>query len=615
MTPELHFLNGLDYFVLVVYMLMILFAGIYVAKFNKATTDYFKGDGKIPWQLSAMSLFISGFSAYMFVGAAGLTYKNGLGAFFLFTFAFPAYMLGYFIFGPLWRRTRLDTPLQFVTKRFSKGTTYFYTLMAVLPNTLVLGIMIYTLCIFISTALGISNLNFDLGFAVLNGFEMTILVTGIFITIYTTLGGLWAVMVTDGIQMIIVVLVSIVMIPMAFLLLGDGNILEGVSRLKLEAPEGYFDLNLDGKPFLFWPSWFVYIIFGYNVHWHIAQRYYSVPDERDTRKMAMWCGVLSLIMPVMWLLPVAVSPILFPNIEQMWPELADPTEASFITVALAILPHGMLGLLAAAILAATMSSTDTLFNWLSAVMTKDIFVPIMEKTTGRVPREKIQLWFGKATVAALGIISIWVAFNVQRFGGAFEVSLRANSLYKHTLFLPVFLGLLMTRTPWWSAMASVAVGMVTVLGVGVFASIATGVGLSPMNILFADVEAHWFGFTLYRYELNAILGLSSAAIVFLTSRFFDNRQGEFGTRIRAFEKDLRTPAYAESEARVGPEGLMAYKLMGYLSLVLGALLIIFTFLTLERSGWLNTVTGTLAIALGAGILAAVHRYEKKHLQR
>lgn len=611
MTPELHFLNGLDYFVLVVYMLMILFAGIYVAKFNRATTDYFKGDGKIPWQLSAMSLFISGFSAYMFVGAAGLTYKNGLGAFFLFTFAFPAYLLGYYIFGPLWRRTRLDTPLEFVTKRFSKGTTYFYTLMAVLPNTLVLGIMIYTLCIFISTALGISNLSFDLGFTVLNGFEMTILVTGVFITVYTTLGGLWAVMVTDGIQMIIVVLVSIVMIPMAFLLLGDGNIIEGVSRLRLEAPEGYFDLHLEGKPFLFWPSWFVYIIFGYNVHWHIAQRYYSVPDERDTKKMALWCGVLSLIMPIMWLLPVAVAPILFPDIGSMWPELADPAEASFITVALAILPHGMLGLLAAAILAATMSSTDTLFNWLSAVMTKDIFVPIMEKTTGRIPREKVQLWFGKACVAALGIISIWVAFNVQRFGGAFEVSLRANSLYKHTLFLPVFLGLLMTRTPWWSAMASVGVGMITVLAIGVYASIATDLPLSPMNILFANVETEWFGFTLYRYELNAILGLSAAAIVFLGSRFFDNRSGAFGDRIRAFEKDLQTPAYSESKGHVGHEGLMAYKLMGYLSLVLGGLLILFTFLTLDRSGWLNAVTGALAIAIGLGILGAVHLYEKR----
>lgn len=615
MVPELHFLNHLDYLVLVVYMLLILFAGLYVAKFNKATSDYFKGDGKVPWQLSAMSLFISGFSAYMFVGAAGMTYKNGLGAFFLFSFALPAYMLGFFIYGPLWRRTRLDTPLQFVTKRFSKGTTYFYTLMAVLPNTLVLGIMIYTLCIFISTALGISNMTFDLGFTVLSGFELTILVTGIFIAAYTTFGGLWAVMVTDGIQMIIVVLVSIVMIPMAFLLLGDGSILDGVTRLKLEAPEGFFDLNLEGKPFLFWPSWFVYIIFGYNVNWHIAQRYYSVPDERDTKKMALWCGALSLIMPIMWLLPVAVSPILFPNIAEMWPELADPTEASFITVALAVLPHGMLGLLAAAILAATMSSTDTLFNWLSAVLTKDIFVPVMEKTTGRIPREKAQLWFGKACVAALGVISIWVAFNVQRFGGAFEVSMRANSLYKHTLFVPVFLGLLLTRTPWWSAMAAVAGGMVTVLGIGIYATLSTGLSFTPMNILFADVETQWFGFTLFRYELNAILGLSIAAAIFLLSHFFDNRSGAFGERIRAFEKDLKTPAYSDRKALVGPEGLMAYKLMGYLSLVLGGLLILFTFLTLERAGWLNTITGILALAMGGGILAAVHRYEKRVLGR
>jgi Na+/pantothenate symporter len=163
------------------------------------TSDYFKGGGHIPWKLSMVSLFISGFSAFMFVGAAGITYGNGGGAVLLFSFALPAYMLGAWIFGPRWRRTRLDTPLQFLTRRFSQGTPpTFYTMLAVVPNTLVLGIMIYTLCIFSSTALGISERTFDLGIVTLSGFELTLLVTGLVIVIYTTLGGLWAVMVTDG---------------------------------------------------------------------------------------------------------------------------------------------------------------------------------------------------------------------------------------------------------------------------------------------------------------------------------------------------------------------------------------------------------------------------------
>ncbi|MEX0326184.1 MAG: hypothetical protein AB3N33_08870, partial [Puniceicoccaceae bacterium] len=142
--PELSFLNRLDFTVVGLYMLAVLGVGFYVARFNKATTDYFKGGGHIPWKMSMLSLFISGFSAFMFVGAAGITYGNGGGAILLFSFALPAYLIGAWVFGWRWRRTRLDTPPPFLTRPYSQGTTYFYTILAGVPNTPVLGIMIYT---------------------------------------------------------------------------------------------------------------------------------------------------------------------------------------------------------------------------------------------------------------------------------------------------------------------------------------------------------------------------------------------------------------------------------------------------------------------------------------
>ena len=70
---ELSHLNAVDYFVLVLYMIMVIGVGIYVSRFNKKTADYFKGGGYIPWGLSMISLFVSGFSAFMFVGASGFT--------------------------------------------------------------------------------------------------------------------------------------------------------------------------------------------------------------------------------------------------------------------------------------------------------------------------------------------------------------------------------------------------------------------------------------------------------------------------------------------------------------------------------------------------------------
>ncbi|MDQ8198020.1 Na+:solute symporter [Pelagicoccus enzymogenes] len=610
--PELHFLNALDYTILGGYMVMIVAIGIYVARFNKKTTDYFKGGGHIPWQLSMVSLFISGFSAFMFVGASGITYKNGGGAILLFSLALPAYLLGYYVFAIRWRRTRLDTPLQFLTRRFSRETTYFYTLLAVVPNTLVLGIMVYTLCIFTSTALGISEQVFNLGLFTIKGFELSILITGSVIVIYTTLGGLWAVMVTDGIQFLIVLLVTLIITPLSYSYIGDGSIIDGLKRIASDTPDGYFDINLEGKPLLFWPVYFVYIIFGYNVNWHIAQRYYSVADERDTRKMALWCAGLSFVLPMLWILPIFTTPIIFPDIASLWPSLTSPEEASFVTLALAVLPHGMLGLLTAAIFAATMSSTDTLFNWLGAVLTKDVYVPLTTSLKGRAPSERTQLWFGKASVACLGLFSIFVALNIKRFGGAFDVYMKAESLYKITLFVPVFFGLLYTRTPWWSAIASVSAGVLGVFFVGIAAASGAEDGITVMNVLFADIQASWFGFELTRYELNAIVGILASGSVFLATAFFDKREGAFKKRIESFETDLKTPAHAEPDAKIGPEGLIAYKLLGYLSLLIGAVLLLVTFLTLERSGWLNTIAGLISATIGITIVKAVRQYQARH---
>ena len=610
--PELSFLNRLDFSVLGLYMLAVLGVGFYVARFNKKTTDYFKGGGHIPWKMSMLSLFISGFSAFMFVGAAGIAYGNGGGALLLFSFALPAYLLGAWVFGPRWRRTRLDTPLQFLTRRFSQGTTYIYTVLAVVPNTLVLGIMIYTLCIFSSTAMGISENTYDLGLFSCNGFQLTILVTGLVIVAYTTLGGLWAVMVTDAVQFLVVLLITVIMTPLAFAHLGGGNPIAGIGQLFANAPEGYFAINLEGKPFLFWPTWFIYIIFGYNVNWHIAQRYYSISDERDTRKMAVWCGVLSFVLPMLWILPILTTPILFPNINELWPTLAAPSEASFVTLALAILPHGMLGLLTAAIFAATMSSTDTLFNWLGAVLTKDVYVPVTTRLRKKEPSERTQLWVGKTFVGLLGITAIWVAFNVQRFGGAFDVYMKAESLYKITLFVPVFVGLLYTRTPWWSAAAAVLAGVIGVLGVGVAAALQTEGSLTTMNVLFADIQATWLGFELTRYELNAIVGLITSGTVFFLSAFFDKRDGAFKGRIESLEHDLRTPAYKDIHDRIRPEGLQAYRLMALLSIGLGIFLLILCFPTLGDGGWLNAVAGSLSLGIGILTFVTVKRYAAVH---
>ncbi len=136
-----------------------------------------------------------------------------------------------------------------------------------------------------------------------------------------------------------------------------------------------------------------------------------------------------------------------------------------------------------------------------------------------------------------------------------------------------------------------------------------------MNILFADIKVTWFGFDLTRYELNAFVGIFVTGTVFLGSAFFNKREGDFKASIESFETDLRTPAYSDPDTKISAEGLKSYRLMAWLAILIGIILIPITFFSLERNGWLNAVAGSLAIGIGFAILKAVSRYERVHIHR
>ncbi len=611
--PDLRHLNVLDYAVVAVYLGMVVVVGLYVARFNRKTSDYFKGGGHIPWRLSAISLFVSGFSAYMFVSAAGLTYRNGLAALILSSLPGPAYLLGYFVYGRLWRRSRLDSPMQFLTRRYSPGTTYFYTLLSVVPNVLILGVLIYTMCIFVTATLGLRQATFDLGLMRLNGFQLTLLATGLVMVFYTLLGGLWAVMVTDALQFVVLFLVTLLVLPAAYVFLGEGNVAAGVARLAREAPEGFFSLTFTDRPPLFWLAFLINIVLGYNVNWHVAQRYYSVPDERDTKKMALWGAGLSLVLPLMWLAPVLAARVLFPDLAATWPEagLAEPTETAFVSLAMAVLPHGLLGMMVAAIFAATMSSVDTTFNWLAAVLTKDAFVPLGRRLRGRVPSDRAQLAVGKGSVAVLGGLAIGVAFVMERNVGAFDAYLSVNSLYNAPMFIPVMLGLVYRRTPWWSAMAAFAVGVAAVVVGSLAANLWQGLPVDSFDAFFVPITLEVLGVDLTRYELNTLVGVVASTGVFFASTLAHRRRGAFAQRIESLERDLRTPAIAAGE-KLDLRGLYAYRLAGWLSVGLGGLLLTLALPGFESGGpALNVAAGLLALALGLGVVGWTRRFRRR----
>ena len=582
---EMKTLNAIDYSLVALYMVIVVVTGIYLSRYVKKTDDYFKAGGKVPWLMAGLSNFVSGYSAFMFVAAAGFTYKNGLAAVLIFTSAFWAYWLGFFIYGVRWRRTRITSPMEILSRRYSPSTTYYYTLLSIIPGIIGLGMGTYTLCIFISTALGFNSLTLTIAGLQVTGFQLTMVIVGIVMIVYTAFGGFWAAIISDVIQFLITLIMTLAVFPLALLFLGEGNLLVGVQRLIGGSPEGYFSpLQSDHSPFFF-GAYFLNVFMGYNVGWQIAQRYYSVPDERDTRKMAVLCSTLSLVAPLLWILPVMISRQVFPHIAELWPQFADPTEASFVSIALLVLPHGLIGIVVSAILAATMGQANDTFNWLAAVLTKEIYVRLKRRFSLREATDRAQVIVAKLIIIIAGLLGISVALYIPRFGGAFEFALYFYGIFGPPFMLPVMIGLVYTRTPWWSAIASSAAGLVAEL------IVLAVIGSNHPN----------------RYELLVFTGLIVSGGIFVLSRQFPNKKKEDDHRLELLRRDLATPVYAEDRS-FDPSGFSAYRIVGIVAMILGGILTLLVFYPSSASDRLvNFLCGAFTLSIGLVLTYALRQ--------
>lgn len=583
--PTFNTVNSADYALIALYFAIIIGVGFYAARKNKSTDDYFKAGGQVPWVLAGLSNWVSGFSAFMFVAAAGYTYRVGLGSIIVFTMATWTYLIGYFYFAKMWRRARLDSPLQFLTRRYSPSTTYFYSVTAVVPQIVGIGQGLYILCIFVSTALGFGTREFHLLGFELSGLQLSILCVGVVMVLYTVIGGLWAAVLSDAVQSIIIVVMTIVIFPVSYLYLGQGQgIVAGFHRLLAEVPPYYLTtLQSTSGNFWFLAGYFINCVLGYNVAWHLAQRYYSVPDERGARKMALLCAALSFFGPLLWILPVMAARVIFPDIGSLWPALKEPAEASYVSLALLLLPHGLIGFVVSAVLSATLGQANDSFNWLAATITRDVYAPLHRRARGALPSDHHQLNIARLTMLIVGAAGIVVAFYIPRFGGAFDFALQYYSLTA-AFMMPVALGMIFRRTPWWSGIAACS------------AALAVAITLMMLGV--------WKENPLARNVLSEAL---TASLVFaLSARWFradDPRHRE----LAALDRDLRTPVPDAPAANTS--GLAVYGVIGTISLVLGGVLILCTALPSSATApsTHNLIAGLLLLLIGFGLRRVARR--------
>lgn len=445
----------LDYIVMIVFTLVIVAAGLSFGKSGSNMKSYFAAGGAVPWQISSLSLFMSFFSAGTFVVWGSIAYKHGMVAIAIqMMMCIAGIIVGLFI-APAWQKSKSLTAAEFVTKRLGKSSQKFYSYIILFISLAYTGAFLYPVAKIINVSTGFS-------------IEACIILLGILIIIYTVVGGLWAVMITDVLQFIVLTAAVIIVVPLALDKVG------GVDRFLNEMPATFFNITNTEYNWLFLLAFGIYngIFIGGN--WAYVQRYTSVDSPRSARKVGFLFAALYLVSPFIWMLPPMLYRLVNPALTGL------ENEGAYLMMCKTVLPKGMIGLMLGGMLFATGSSVNTTLNLAAAVFTNDLYKNFRPSASSGT-----LMLVAKISTAVFGVLTILVALMVPLAGGIVEVVLTVGAVTGCSLYGPPIWALFSKRHSGQSIVWCTILGLGFNLYLKFIHPMFTGVSLSRAQEMLA----------------------------------------------------------------------------------------------------------------------------------
>ncbi|HSI77981.1 MAG TPA: hypothetical protein VK957_18925, partial [Lunatimonas sp.] len=313
-------MQQLDVFVILLFTVIILIAGLSFGKKGGDMKSFFAAGGAVPWPINGLSLFMSFFSAGTFVVWGSIAYEWGwVSVTIQMTMCVSGFIIGKYL-APKWKETQVLTVAQYLTNRFGRGVQRYYTYIFLFLSLGYTGAFLYPVAKILNVVTG-----FDIYYA--------ILLLGGIIMVYTAVGGLWAVVVTDVLQFVILTAAVLIVLPLSLDQVG------GMSNFLETAPDTFFNIfNGEYTPL------FIFAFIGYNTifiggNWAYVQRYTSVSTVRNASKVGYLFGALYLISPLIWMLPPMIYRVIDPSLVGL------ESEGAYLMMCMAVLPMGMLGLM------------------------------------------------------------------------------------------------------------------------------------------------------------------------------------------------------------------------------------------------------------------------------
>jgi solute:Na+ symporter, SSS family len=579
-----------DHGVVAFYFLFMLGMGWLASRIIKNTSDYFRGGGQMLWWLVGSSAFMTQFSAWTFTGAASKAYTDGWPIFVVFFANAIGFGFCALYFAARSRQMRVITPLEGVRQRFSRANEQIFTWMQIPLGTLYAGIWLNGLAVFLSAAFGV-----DL--------EATILVTGLIVVAMTLVGGSWAAIAGDFIQVLILMPVTVVAAYLALREVG------GATALIEQLPPGHLDVSaLFSTPLLL--LWVIAILIKQYISTNNifeSSRYLCVKDSTHARRAAVLAATLFVVGPVIWFIPPMAARIVHPDIGAIFPNLANPDEGAFLAICVTTMPAGMIGLLLSGILAATMSSMDSGLNRNAGIFVKNFYQPVLRPHAS----DRELVFTGRLATGVMGALVILAGLNFSRWSslGLFDLMQQFGTLVAVPYTIPLVLCFLVRRSPPWSGWTTVLVCFATSFLTTQYLDAAW---LERVLQLSSPLEArdrnYWT--VAVGLFLNVIVGTTW----FLGSRAWWRRTPESDqARIEEFNTRIRTPIDFAREEGVGSDSMQG-RVLGLLCLGYGGFI---SGLALIPNPWLGRAgflfCGGVVMLVGLALRRAAQR--KRQLEK
>ncbi len=451
--------STIDYVVLLAYLIGITVFGVMFRKSQKTVKDYFVGSKNINWVVISLSIVATETSTLTLIGVPAIAYANYQYPEQGGNFTYLQVVIGYviarfvisFLFIPAYFKGDLMTAYTLLENRFGVSVKNFAASLFLIMRALAEGVRIFAASIVVTAVLQSSLPNIP------NITVWSIVIVGVLTLIYTFEGGIAAVIWTDLIQLIIYIGGSLVAAYMLLTLVPGGwseIYAQGAAAGKFQVFSFAWSWNL---PFTFWAGLLggtFLTMASHGTDQLLVQRLLTCKNQRDSQKAVILSGFVVFFQFTLFLM-IGVMLFAYYKYFPLATGLVSNDEI-FPKFIVERLPHGISGLVIAAIFAAAMSNLSGSLNSLASTTVIDFYKPLIKPDASDESLLKLSKWL----TAAWGVILIAIAIFARNWGSVFTVGLTIASLVYGTMLGAFLLGVLTRK----ANSVGVVVGMLSSMG-------------------------------------------------------------------------------------------------------------------------------------------------------